>query len=186
MLVLVPEIVSALLGEKWSQSGPVLQILLPIGIIHCLLSPIVSILVGSGKPGRRLKLQALDSVVNLIGFTIAIQWGITGVATSYVIVGYALSPSWYWSITKIMNVRWIAYIKLILRPLLITMVVITSIVYARWGIDNKIGDIGFIIVSIIGGVLIYGFMVYGLYPSVVNKVSTIIKTVLNKKKPSNA
>ncbi len=186
MLVLVPEIVSALLGGKWSQSGPVLQILLPIGIIHCLLSPIVSILVGSGKPGKRLRLQALDSVVNLIGFTIAVQWGITWVAASYVIVGYVLSPSWYWSITKIMNVRWIAYIKLILRPLLITMVVITSIIYARWGIDNKIGDIGFIIISIIGGVLIYSFMVYGLYPSVVNKVGYIIKTILNKKKPSNA
>lgn len=183
MLVLVPEIVTSLLGEKWSQSAPVLQILLPIGIIHCLLSPIVSILVGAGKPGRRLRLQALDSVVNLIGFAIAVQWGIVWVAASYVIVGYTLAPFWYWSVAKIIDIRWVAYIKLILRPLLITIVIVTSIIYARWGFNNKVGDINFIILSVIGGISIYAFMIYGLYPTVTNKVLNIIKTLLAKKQP---
>jgi len=182
MLVLVPEIVTALLGEKWSQSAPVLQVLLPIGILHCLLSPIVSILVGAGKPGIRLRLQALDSVVNLIGFAIAIQWGIVWVAASYVIVGYALAPSWYWSITKIINMRWIAYIKLILRPLLITIVIVVSITNARYFIDGRVDDISFIILSAIGGMMIYIFMIYGLYPTVINKIIDIIKTILTKKK----
>ncbi len=184
MLVLVPEIVTSLLGEKWSQSAPVLQILLPIGIIHCLLSPIVSILVGAGKPGRRLRLQALDSVVNLIGFAIAVQWGIVWVAASYVIVGYTLAPFWYWSVTKIIDIRWISYIKLILKPLLITIVIITSIIYARWGFNDRVGDINFIIISVIGGISIYTFMIYGLYPTVTNKVFNIIKTLLAKKQPN--
>jgi PST family polysaccharide transporter len=182
MLILVPEIVSALLGEKWSQSAPVLQVLLPIGIIHCLLSPIIAILVGTGRPGRRLRLQALDSVVNLIGFAIAVQWGIVWVAASYVIVGYTLAPIWYWAITKIMDIRWVPYIKLLLRPLLITVVIMQGIITARWVILDKTGEINFIILSDIGSILIYFSMTYVLYPTVVNKVSGIAKTVLNRKK----
>jgi PST family polysaccharide transporter len=182
MLILVPEIVSALLGEKWSQSAPVLQVLLPIGIIHCLLSPIIAILVGTGQPGRRLRLQALDSVVNLIGFAIAVQWGIVWVAASYVIVGYTLAPIWYWAITKTMDIRWVPYIKLLLRPLLITVVIMQGIITARWFIHDKTGDINFIILSVVGSILIYFSMTYVLYPTVINKISGIAKTVLNRKK----
>ena len=185
MLVLVPEIVTSLLGDKWSQSTPVLQILLPIGIVHCLLSPIISILVGAGKPGRRLRLQAFDAVINLIGFTIAVQWAIVWVAASYVIIGYTLAPLWYWSITKIIDIRWIAYIKLILRPLIVTIIMMLVIFSAKWFGFDRIGPINFIALSVTGGILLYFSMIYLLYPTAVNKVNAIIKTLFARKKSSN-
>jgi PST family polysaccharide transporter len=182
MLVLVPEIVTSLLGEKWIPSIPVLQILLLIGIVQCLLGPIISILIGTGKAMTRLKLQMVDSIVNLIGFSIAVHWGIVWVAASYVIVGYLLTPLWFWAITKVVNVRWIAYIKLILRPLIVTIVMMIVIVEARPAFIDIVEGINFIILSVIVGGVIYSFMIYFLYPTAVNKIMNILKTLFTKKR----
>lgn len=190
MLVLVPEIVTTLLGDQWGQSVPVLQILLLIGILQCLLSPIISILVGSGKPGLRLRLQVIDAIINLIGFFIAVHWGIVWVAASYVIVGYALTPLWYWAVTTVIHVHWIAYVKLVLRPLIVTIVMMLGIVGAKsviWtdvlGI-NIVGDMIYLVLSVIGGILIYISMIYWLYPNALNKVADIVKTVFARQKSS--
>jgi hypothetical protein len=61
-----------------------------------------------------------------------------------------------------------------------------GIITARWVLLDKTGDLNFIILSIVGSILIYVSMTYVLYPTIVNKISGIVKTVLNKKKPSNA
>ena len=182
MLVLVPEIVTSLLGDKWGQSIPVLQILLLIGIVHCLLSPMVSILVGAGNPGLRLKLQAVDSLINLIGFSIAVHWGIVWVAASYVIVGYALTPMWYWSVKRVVDVRGVVYFKLIMRPLIVTIVMIMGIIGAKWAAIDIVEDLTIIILSAIGGVLVYVSMIYWLYPSAANKVIDIVKIVFVRQK----
>jgi O-antigen/teichoic acid export membrane protein len=191
MQVLVPEIVTTLLGEQWGQSTPVLQILLFIGIVQCLASPMISIFVGAGKPGIRLKLQVIDAIVNLIGFFIAVQWGIVWVAASYVIVGYALTPLWYWAVKTVIPLHWTTYVKLVLRPLIIAVVMIGGIVCAKetiWtdvlGI-NIIGDIIYLALSVIGGILIYVSMTYWLYPSALNKVLDIVKTVFARQKSSS-
>lgn len=176
MLVLVPEIVSSLLGDKWIQSIPVLQILLLIGIVQCLLSPVVSILVGSGKPKTRLKLQLIDSLTNLIGFSVAVHWGIVWVAASYVIVGYTLTPLWFWALTKVVNIHWAAYARLIFRPLLVTIVMMSVILGAKLTVVDMVRDSEFIILSVIGGAFIYVSMIYCFYPTAINKVRNIIKT----------
>ena len=183
MLVLVPEIITILLGDQWGQSVNVLQILLLIGILQCMLSPIISILVGSGKPGLRLKLQVIDAIVNLIGFFIAVHWGIVWVAASYVIVGYAMTPLWYWAVSTVVDVHWAAYIKLVMRPLMISIVMMLGIVVAKsmvWtdvlGI-NVVADIVYIALSVVGAMLIYFSMIYWLYPSALNKMLDIAKTV---------
>jgi PST family polysaccharide transporter len=182
MLVLVPEIVTLLLGAKWGQSIPVLQILLLIGIVHCLLSPMVAILVGAGKPGLRLKLQIVDSLVNLIGFSVAVHWGINWVAASYVIVGCVLTPLWYWAIRKVIHIRGVDYFKLLMRPLLITIVVMLAILGTKWASLDGVGNIYFVILSIIGGVSIYSSLIYGCYPTAANKVSNIVKSLSVKNK----
>lgn len=179
--VLVPEIITSLLGNKWIPSIPVLQILLLIGILHCLLSPIVAMLVGSGRPGLRLKIQAVDSVANLIGFSLAVHWGIVWVAVSYVVVGYAISPLWLWATTKVVNVHWSAYFRIILRPLLITVVMMSSILTTKLTLLDKIGNINFIVLSITGGCLLYASLIYWFYPTIINKITNVIKTLISKK-----
>lgn len=192
MLVLVPEIVTSLLGEQWGQSTPVLQILLLIGIVQCLLSPMVSILVGAGKPGVRLRLQVIDAIVNLIGFFIAVHWGIVWVAASYVIVGYTLTPLWYWAITTVVHVHWLAYVRLILKPLILTVVMILGILGAKWTIwadvvgTSLIGDVAYIALSAMGGVLIYVSMIYWLYPNAASKVIDIVKILFARQRTSGA
>lgn len=186
MLVLVPEIITSLLGKQWIQSTPVLQILLLIGIVQCLLSPVVSILVGAGKPGLRLKLQIVDSTANLIGFFIAVHWGIVWVAASYVIVGYTLMPLWYWAVSTVVHVHWAAYVRLVMKPLILTVIMMMGILVAKWTVWSDIlgvsvvGDITYLVLSVIGGALIYVSMTYWLYPNAIDRVVDIVKTLFSK------
>lgn len=192
MVVLVPEIVTSLLGKQWVQSTPVLQILLLIGIVQCLSSPMNSALVGSGKPGLRLKIQIIDAIVNLIGFFIAVHWGIVWVAASYVIVGYALLPLWYWAISTAVHMHWHTYARLILKPLIISAVMMLGMLAAKWSIwidvvgISLIGDVTYLVLSSLGGVLIYASMTYWLYPSAANRGVDVVRVLFSRQKISNA
>ncbi|MGV7224438.1 MAG: lipopolysaccharide biosynthesis protein [Nitrospinales bacterium] len=92
IFVLAPQLVPVLFGEQWIQSVPVMQLLVFIGLLHSLLLFDGTIIVSTGNPQWYLKYQALTTIGNVIGFLIAVQWGINAVALSYVIVGYLFAP----------------------------------------------------------------------------------------------
>lgn len=181
MLIIVPEALVTLFGEKWAPSIPVLQILLLVGIVQCLLSPFIAVIMGSGRAKLRLKLQVTDSILNLFGFFIAVQWGIIWVATSYVTVNYLLLPLWCWGINKIIKIKWSTYLKLILRPLILTLIMLSMIICIKLNIINLVDNIHYIAISITSGILIYVIMVFCFYQSATKKIISITKTAFSKR-----
>ncbi len=179
--VLAPELVPALFGEQWLASIPVLRILMLIGIVHCLLTPMLALLVGVGKPKVRLKLQAIDSIANLIGFSIAVQFGIVGVAVSYVIVGCTMFPLWYLATNKAVYIDARSYFQAILHPMLLGTIMVLAILYAKTLVEGHFGNLGFIFMAIPMGAILYVTMAYWMLPEVTIKAKSIVKTLLGTK-----
>lgn len=174
ILVLAPELVVLLFGDQWLASIPVLRILMLIGIAHCLWTPMLALLVGVGKPQVRLKLQAIDSIANLIGFSIAVHWGIVGIAVSYVIVGWAMFPLWYLASNKVVYIEAGSYIKAIFGPLLLSSIMVLAILYVKRLTEDQFGPLGIVVMAIPMGVALYTTMAYWALPEVTKKAKGIV------------
>jgi O-antigen/teichoic acid export membrane protein len=101
--VLAPELIRLFFGDKWSASITIIQILAFIGIIESVYFFNANVLMAMNKPSWRLGLNFLNCLFNVIGFMIAIRWGIQAVALSYVLRGYILSPIPLLALEKLIN-----------------------------------------------------------------------------------
>lgn len=64
-----------------------------------------------GKPAWRLWLSLLNAILNVIGFSIAVRWGITAVALACVIRRYLAFPVGQWLVSRLINTPLLAYLE---------------------------------------------------------------------------
>lgn len=79
-------------GERWLPAAGVLRILALVGALHTVFQFNHALFKAVGRPDISLRLGAIAAVVNLVGFLVAVRWGIEAVAWAYVLRGYALAP----------------------------------------------------------------------------------------------
>jgi len=180
MMFLATEIVVVFLGESWLPAIPVLQVLVLIGIAQSILAPMVSVIIGVGKPGVRLKLQFIDSVLNLVGFFIVVHWGIVAVAASYVIIGFALIPLWYRAILRSIPVDNGDYLKTMKAPFWGAVMMSLSLAALAIWFQGGIGDIEFMVMSVLVGAFAYTITVFILYPATAKKFLDMLKVLAVK------
>ena len=81
-VVAVP-LVDAYLGGKWSVAGWLLMILAPVGLVQSIASSVGAIYKAKGKTGIMFGWGLITSIVVVLGFVFGIQFGVFGVAVSY-------------------------------------------------------------------------------------------------------
>jgi O-antigen/teichoic acid export membrane protein len=127
LAILAPELVPAVFGEQWLPSVPVMQVLAFSGILQSVTAFNRSIMRASGKPNWELGIMTLTAAFSVIGFLIAVKWGIVAVAVSYVIVGYLLAPIDYVAIRKLLSIDFKNYLGQFVAPLSASMVMVASV-----------------------------------------------------------
>lgn len=97
LALVAPELTVTLFGSKWAESGPVARILFLIGPVLSVQAFSFALLNAAGHPHISLRFRFLTTVTNVIGFAIAVPFGIVAVAAAFVIRGYLLLPlNLYW------------------------------------------------------------------------------------------
>jgi PST family polysaccharide transporter len=92
-----PEIVLLLLGDRWSESGPVASVLFLIGPVLALQAFSSALFYAVGKPSVNFRLRLITMVVRVAGFFAAVPFGIVAVAAAFSVSGYVLLPlNLYW------------------------------------------------------------------------------------------
>ena len=122
-----PELVPAVFGVKWMQSIPIMQVLSLIGILQSVIFFNDSVLRASGKPSWEFGIMLLNSVCSVIGFLVAVHWGIIAVAASLVIVGYLLSPVSYSAVKRQIHIEIKTYLRQFAAPLLSSLLMVVVI-----------------------------------------------------------
>jgi O-antigen/teichoic acid export membrane protein len=92
MAIVAPDFVPAVLGDRWSDAIPVLQLLCWAGILQGIQLLQWSALQARGRAGTLLRYSAVSTVVNLAGFGIGLNWGIVGVAAGFAIARTLMVP----------------------------------------------------------------------------------------------
>lgn len=83
VVVLAPDIVSVAFGARWARSVPVMQILATVGLPQTLWVFLGTMLIGAGRSAWSLRINAIYTIMLVVGFAIAVHWGIVAVATSF-------------------------------------------------------------------------------------------------------
>lgn len=117
LAIVAPELTVALFGTRWAESGPVAAILFLIGPVLTVQAFSGAFLNAAGRPDVVFRFSLITTVVNVVGFALAVSFGILAVAAAFVLRGYLLLPlNLYWtrvyagvSVRRyLVQLRWIA------------------------------------------------------------------------------
>jgi PST family polysaccharide transporter len=116
LTLIAPELISVAFGSQWDGVIPVLQVLAFVGIPHSLVYVNKAVLNAAGRTDLSLRVAILTGLVNVVVFVVVVRWGIVAVAASYVVCGYVLTPVSVWCVTRVLDVRVSAYVRLLAAP----------------------------------------------------------------------
>ena len=108
-----------------------MRILALIGILQSVQYFAGTVLLAMNKPLWRLRVVFLLTVCNIIGFFIAVRWGINAVAISYAICVYSFSPVFLILIKKLINIDFKKYFLQYTTPLLSSLLMMAFILGAK-------------------------------------------------------
>ena len=83
MLVVAPDFVPVVLGDRWHDTVPVLQLLCLAGIAESVVAMNPSLLVAMGRGGTLLRFTIFSSILTIGGFGVGLIWGLIGVTSFY-------------------------------------------------------------------------------------------------------
>jgi O-antigen/teichoic acid export membrane protein len=103
LIVVAPDFVHVLFGEKWDEAVAPLRLLCLATIAHSLGALNWSVLQARGEAGTLLRVLLLTSAVTWLGFAVGLKWGIVGVAACYAVARWVLVVPTTWMTTRALS-----------------------------------------------------------------------------------
>ncbi|MEA5598362.1 MOP flippase family protein [Rivularia sp. UHCC 0363] len=178
MSALAPELVRVLFGERWLPSIQVMQILAFIGILQSVYSFNGNIVMAMGKPSWSLGISCINAVVNVIGFSIAVRWGIVAVATSFVIRGYLLSPLPLLAIRKLTNIDLKTYFGQFISPSVASLGMVGIILAIKYLLHEQLNLYALLTLCIVIGTLVYAIIIALIAPKLFQQLIDLAQSVV--------
>jgi len=179
LAALAPELILTIFGEKWAPSIPVMQVLALIGILQSVLFFNGSVIKASGKPSWQLGIMLLNAVCSILGFLLAVRWGIVAVAASFVIVGYLLAPVSYMTVRRLIQIDFRTYLWQFIPPLTASLVMAAAIAGLKYFLkDQSLNLYLELTIYLLAGILTYvaviGLLARHLYQQALELVSVAL------------
>jgi len=111
MIVVAPDFVAVVLGDRWSAAVPVLRLLAFVALLQTLQTMNADILQALDRAGTMLRFMIVWFVANVTAFVIGLQWGIVGVAAAYAIVACFLEPANAWLTTRALGTSLLSVVR---------------------------------------------------------------------------
>jgi O-antigen/teichoic acid export membrane protein len=96
LIVVAPEFVVVVLGDKWSPAIPLVRLLAWVGLLQSLQGLNSSILLARDRTGTLLRYAVIVAVATVASFLGGIHWGVVGVAAAYAIASTIVEPYYTW------------------------------------------------------------------------------------------
>jgi PST family polysaccharide transporter len=179
VVVVAPQLIPVVFGERWEASVPAVRVLALFGGLQAMNYFNSTIIKSLGRPGWRVAIVAVSSVLNVTGFAIAVSHGIVAVATSLVVVSYATLPMYYYAVNRLVPIRLGDYLRCLRGPVLATLVMVASVTGLQmlWG-DR--GEAGLLLVSLVTGVVTYLLAIRVIAPALAAEGWSIANRVVRR------
>jgi O-antigen/teichoic acid export membrane protein len=110
-ILCAPVAVPAVFGEAWAPAVVPLRLLAAMSIQYLIFSISGAVVLAVGHADWEFRWSLFTMVVALISFGVGVNWGITGVAAAYLIMGLALSPIRFVVIQRVIPISAWGYLR---------------------------------------------------------------------------
>jgi PST family polysaccharide transporter len=111
MAVLAADVVRVCFGSQWDGAIPAMRVLAFAGIVQACTYFINTLSWARGKPGLAVRVSGIHAVGNVVGFLVAVHWGVTAVAVAFVVRGYVLLPLTLWWLRQLLPIGPARYLR---------------------------------------------------------------------------
>ncbi len=155
LIMVAPDFIPIVFGEKWAPMIVPLQILCVAGALKSVLTTVGSIFLSKGHSDIQFKWNVFTAIVLPIAILIGIRYGITGVAMAITIMSFLLFLIIQSVANNLINLNFSDYFKALYPATTGSMLVIISLlIYQKLSIYSHL-DIFWLISSIILGIIVY-------------------------------
>jgi O-antigen/teichoic acid export membrane protein len=99
------EFVLVVLGARWVEVIPLIQILGPVGAIHSLVYASNVVFVAVGRADLLFRLTLATGLVNLTAYLIGVRWGLNGFAIAYAVAAVIMAVPGIFLPLRLVGVR---------------------------------------------------------------------------------
>jgi O-antigen/teichoic acid export membrane protein len=92
LAVVAPDFVQVVLGPRWTEATPVIQVLAVVGLIQSIQTLSGEVLLALGRANWLLRFTMLWFVGSVAAFVLGLQWGVLGVAVCYAVATILIEP----------------------------------------------------------------------------------------------
>jgi O-antigen/teichoic acid export membrane protein len=100
LVVVAPDFVSVVLGDRWHQVASVVRVLAWVGILQSLQTMNGDILQALGRAQTFFRYTVLFFCAHLLAFAVGLHWGIMGLAVGYAISSTVVEPLFAWTTAR--------------------------------------------------------------------------------------
>ena len=174
LIVVTPDFIPIVFGEKWVPMIIPLQILCVAGALKSVATTVGSILLSKGRSDIQFKWNIFTAIVLPIAILIGIKYGITGVAMAITIMSCLLCLIIQKITNDMINLSFTDYFKALYPATIGSIFVMSSLlIYQRLSIYNNM-DILSLISSIMLGFIMYLLTIRIVYGSLYKEIKVLI------------
>lgn len=140
LALVAPEMTVFLFGQRWTEAGPVASVLFLIGPVLSMQAFSGSLLTAAGHPAVVLRFRLVTTITNIIGFVVAVQFGILAVAVAYSARGYLLLPlnlSWQ---RRYGGIETRQYLSQLRGTAIATVVMVAAVLATKLALRDAVGN----------------------------------------------
>jgi PST family polysaccharide transporter len=178
VIVLAPELVPVVFGEKWLPSIPIMQILGFVGVLHCVFQFKVTLITAMGKPWWIMWSSCLNAITDFIFFAVAVHWGIVAVAAAYAIRTYCFSPIRLWMLYQLTGIKLRKYFCQYTAPLLSSLGMIITVIGTKYLLQDWLSITSILVVSTAIAVITYVTIIFLVAPQLFKQTKDLLKLAL--------
>ncbi len=159
--VLSKDITLLILGDKWIEAVPVMQIITVIGFLTAVSHYNQNIILIKNKPQWQTNLSLISVITNIISFVIFTRYGIVYTAIAYFAKSLLLFPISVWCAITLLDIKWKDYFNTIIPPVISAGLMALCLI-AVTGYTEDLNILIRIIAFVIFGIIIYTICLYTL------------------------
>lgn len=175
LALVAQEAVVVIFGERWAASGPVAAILFMIGPVLTVQLFSGSLLNGVGHPEITFRIRLVTTVVNVVGFFIAVFFfrDIVAVAAAFVIRGYLVMPLILWWVRRYAHIGLRDQLGGLRSPLLATAVMAAAVIAVKFALLPRVPTAVLLLAEFAAGAVSFVAALVAIDRALVREVLTV-------------
>lgn len=156
LVVVAPDFVDVVLGERWHEAAPLIQALAWVGVLQAIQVLNVDILQARGRTQLVFRYMVVFTFAHVTAFAIGLHWGVLGVA-----IGYAVSSTFVEPVLTYLTARELGVPFLTVPRALVGVAQANALMAAAAVLAHEllvhadVGQLGRLVLTIAVGVAVY-------------------------------